>query len=72
MTTIVRSTIMVAQWKWGRLNQGLEAQSRSISNFSDRLYSSCTFDTISQVADKDLVAVNEQVQLKALKNFYDR
>ena len=27
---------------------------------------------IFQVADKDLVAVNEQVQLKALKNFYDR
>ena len=72
MTTIVRSTIMVAQLKWGRLNQGLVAQSRSISYSSDRMYSPCTVDTICQVADKDLVAVNEQVQLKALKNFYDR
>ena len=68
---------MVAQLKWGRLNQGLVAQSRSfkesfISNFSNRFYSSHTFNTFFQVADKDLVAVNEQVQLKALKNFYDR
>ena len=81
MTMSVRSTIMVGQLRW----QEIRVQGRAVPCRRFIADWNLKFDfnqmkkdfhpwywQVASFSEKDLVAVNEQVQMKALKSFYER
>ena len=64
---------MEGQLKWANKIQGLAAQlQRQFIHEVDPILLVVLESQVAPVAGKDLVAVNEQVQLRALKSFYER